>query len=483
MCDQWLPWPWLGARRPPCDHDVVTHNEDWAACAVSVDPEPVDVVFGELAGDLAPVCRRRDLRANALLYVRGLLMPGVAGNCWSLAEAVGLDRPYRLQHLLERASWDEDAARDAVRSFLARHLGVDGGVLIFDETGQGKKGTATAAAGRQYSGTMGRVENVIVAVYTTYATDKGHALIDRDLYAQEDWFADPERMAKAGFPPGHAFVTKPELAIAQAKRALAAGIRPDWAAGDEVYGRSRALRELCEEHGIGYVFAVPVDFHLTTSGQVRLRADQALDLVQDKGWNRRSCGAGAKGPRFYDWAWIATDHPRRQLLIRRSISDPSEIAYFYAYAPPGYVCSLTDLVKVAGTRWKVEDDFQDAKSTIGLDQTQVRLYRAWKRHVTLAMAALAFLAVLAALEKAAHPAPVLPHDPDQSPPADCGTIALTVPEAQRLFHLFTMLTRGDLPTCTTRAHLELHLRWSDWRRRHQARARWHHYRTRLALIA
>lgn len=460
----------------------MTQHDIEAACAVSVDPDPVAVVFAELAAHLAPASGRCDLRANALLYVRGLLMPGVAGNCWSLAEAVGLERPYRFQHLLERASWDEDAARDAVRSFLARHLGADGGVLIFDETGQGKKGTATAAVGRQYSGTMGRVENVIVAVYTTYATERGHALIDRDLYVQEDWFADPDRMAKAGFPPEHAFATKPELAIAQAKRALAAGIRPAWAAGDEVYGRSTALRELLEREGIGYVFAVPVDFHLTTSGQVRMRADQALDLVdEEKGWNRRSCGAGAKGPRYYDWAWIATDHPRRHLLIRRSISDPGELAYFYAYAPEGRVCSLTDLVKVAGMRWKVEDDFQDVKSTVGLDQTQVRLYRAWRRHVTLAMAALAFLAVLAAIEKAAHPAPVLPHDPDQAPPADCGTIALTVPEAQRLFHLFSIPARG-VPSCTC-AQIPLHLRWSDWRRRHQARARWHHYRTRLALIA
>lgn len=442
----------------------------------------MDVVFAELAAGLAPASARRDLRANALLYVRGLLMPQVAGNCWSLAQAVGLERPCRLQHLLERASWDEDAARDAVRAFLARHLGADGGVLIFDETGQAKKGAATAAAGRQYSGTMGRVENVIVAVYTTYATEKGHALIDRDLYVQQEWCADPRRMAKAGFPPGHAFVTKPGLALAQAKRALAAGICPAWAAGDEVYGRSSGLREWCEQEGIGYVFAVPVDHRITTSGHVRMRADAALALVQDAGWNRCSCGAGAKGPRSYDWAWIATDHPRRQLLIRRSIADPSEIAYFYAYAPAGYVCSLTDLVKIAGIRWKVEDDFQDSKSTVGLDQTQVRLYRAWKRHVTLAMAALAFLAVLAAIEKAAHPAPVLPHDPDQTPPADCGTIALTVPEAQRLFHLFMMLTSA-LPPCTTSAQIAFHLRWSDWRRRHQARARWHHYRTRLAPIA
>jgi SRSO17 transposase len=460
----------------------VTHDEDWAACAASVDPGLMEAVFDELAAELAPVYRRRDARANGLLYVRGLLMPQVVGNCWSIAEAVGLDRPYRLHHLLERACWDEDAARDAVRAFLARHLGSDGGVLIFDETGQAKKGTATAAAGRQYSGTMGRVENVIVAVYTTYATSWGHALIDRDLYVQDDWFQDSARMAKAGFPADHAFATKPALALAQAKRALSAGIRPAWATGDEVYGRSRELREFFEAAGIGYVFAVPVDHQFTTSGGVRMRADQALHLVEAQGWNRRSCGAGAKGPRYYDWAWIATDRPRRQLLVRRSIADPSEIAYFYAYAPAHRVCSLTDLVKVAGTRWKVEDDFQDAKSTVCLDQTQVRCYRAWKRHVTLAMAALAFLAVVAAIDKAAHPAPVLPEDPDQLPPADCGTIALTVPEAQRLFHLFTALTRG-LPPDAARARVGRHLGWSDWRRRHQARSRWHHYRTRLTLIA
>ncbi|WP_233988437.1 IS701 family transposase [Streptomyces parvulus] len=255
----------------------------------------MEAVFAELAADLAPVYRRRDLRANGVLYLRGLLMPGVAGNCWSIAEAVGLDRPYRLHHLLERAHWEEDTARDVVRAFLTRHLGADGGVLIFDETGQAKKGTKTAAVGRQYSGTMGRVENVIVAVYTTYATKRAHALIDRDLYVQADWFDDPAQMATAGFPEDHAFATKPALALAQAKRALAAGIRPQWATGDEVYGRSRELREFLEGTGIGYVFAVPANHQLTTSGGGRMRADQALHLVEPNGWNRHSCGAGAKG--------------------------------------------------------------------------------------------------------------------------------------------------------------------------------------------
>lgn len=406
--------------------------------------------------------------------MRALLVPGVAGNCWALAQAVGHARPYRLQHLLSGAVWDEDAVRDRVRDFIARHLG-PGGVLIFDETGDLKKGTATAGVGRQYTGTAGRIENAIVAVYATYATAHGHALIDRDLYVQREWFTDPDRMGEAGFEAGHAFATKGQIARAQAHRALDGGLEPAWATGDEVYGRSTELREVFEAREIGYVFAVGCDFRLTTSGQVRMRADQALGLVEARGWNRRSCGNGAKGRRLYDWAWIATASSRHHLIVRRSIST-GELAYYLAYVPDHYVCSLTDLVKVAGTRWAIEDDFQDAKQAVGLDETQVRGYRAWKRHTTLALAAYALLAIGSALDKAAHPAPVLPHNPDQAAPADCGKTALTVPELQRLL---ATVTQPTPPTQNT----DFHLAWSDWRRSHQARARWHHYHTRLALTA
>jgi SRSO17 transposase len=347
-----------------------------------------------------------------------------------LAQAAGHERPFRLQHLLSGAAWDEDAVRDRVRGFVARHLG-DGGVLIFDETGDLKKGTRTAGAGRQYTGTAGRIENAIVAVYATYATPLRHALIDRELYVQKQWFTEPERMAKAGFEPDHAFATKPQLAKAQAERALDAGLTPAWATGDEVYGRSSKLREVFEARGIGYVFAIGCDFQLTTSGHQKMRADNALHLVEPRGWNRRSAGAGSKGPRYYDWAWIATASPRHQLLIRRSIST-GDFAYYLAFVPDGYVCSLTDLVKIADTSWAVEDDFQDAKQSVGLDETQVRGYRAWKRHTALALAAYALLAVASALAKAAHPRPVLPDDSDQQAPADCGLTALTVPEIQRL---------------------------------------------------
>jgi len=453
----------------------VTQDEYEAACAASVEAGAFEAHLAELTGLIAPCFARRDLRSNANAYIRALLLPGTAGNCWSLAQAAGHARPYRLQHLLSGAVWDEDEVRDRVRGFLTRHLG-EGGVLIFDETGDLKKGVCTAGAGRQYTGTAGRIENAVVAVYTTYATTLGHGLVDRELYVQKEWFADRERMAKAGFGPDHAFATKPQLAKAQAERALDAGLAPAWAAGDEVYGRSGELRGLFEARGIGYVFAIGCDFTLTTSGHQTMRADQALELVEPRGWNRRSAGAGSKGPRYYDWAYLATASRRHHLLIRRSIST-GELAYYYAFVPEHYVCSLTDLVKVAGTRWAVEDDFQDSKQATALDGTQVRGYRAWKRHVTLVMAAYALLVVTAVVARAAHPAAVLPEHDEQPAPADCGMIALTVPEIQRLLPaLLPAHDRGN-------KDVDSSLAWSTWRRRHQARARWYHYRRRLALIA
>ncbi|MBR7827563.1 IS701 family transposase [Actinospica sp. MGRD01-02] len=454
----------------------MTHSDQEAACSATI-AGGFEARFAELAGLLAPVFSRRDLRSNAMAYLRALLMPGVSGNCWALAQAVGHERPYRFQHLLSGAVWDEDAVRDAVRGFVARHLG-EGGVLIFDETGDLKKGQATAGTGRQYTGTAGRIENAIVAVYAGYATAHGHALVDRELYVQAEWFADPERMRAAGFPDEHAFATKGQLARDQARRALDGGLAPAWGAGDEVYGRSSELREEFEQRGVGYVFAVGADFRITTSGHQKMRADQAIGLVEPPGWNRRSCGNGSKGRRLYDWAWIATASKRHHLLIRRKISNPSELAYYIAYVPEHYVCSLTDLIKVAGARWAIEDDFQDAKQSVGLDETQVRCYRAWKRHTALALAAYALLAVASILAKAAHPAPVLPDDPDRrAAPADCGMTALTVPEIQRL------LTMTSVQRTSANQNIAFHLRWSDWRRRHQARARWHHYRARLALTA
>jgi SRSO17 transposase len=181
-----------------------------------------------------------------------------------LAEHVGQPRAFGLQRLLYQAVWDEDAALGAIRRHAVRHLAAPGAVLVFDETGQEKKGEASAGVGRQYTGTTGQVSNAVVAVYRTYASKLGHCLIDGDLYVQEHWAKDPGRCEQAGLGRDFTSRTKTAIALDQARRAVATGIAVDWAAGDEAYGRSSKPRGFFEDHGIGYVFAVGVNFAVPT---------------------------------------------------------------------------------------------------------------------------------------------------------------------------------------------------------------------------
>ena len=223
-----------------------------------------------------------------------------------------------------------------------------------------------------------------------------------------------------------------------------------------------------------------VDLRITTPTGT-YRAGLLARTVPSKAWNRRSCGTGAKGPRVYDWAMIATTSPRHVLLIRRSITDPTDLAYFYAYAPDGQPLTLPRIVQIAGYRWTVEEDFQQSKGQAGLDHTQVRRYRSWLRHAILTIAALAIQAVTAAKQRQQHPPPILPPRGDDDPPDDHGLIALTVPEIHRLLMLHDELQHLPAPIAQHRA--DFRQRWSTWRRRHQARARWFHHRKRLARLA
>lgn len=449
------------------------------AATVTLEPELLERKFTELTSAIAGAFGRVEPRRAATGYLRGLLSEIPRKTCWDLGKHAGHTTPDVMQRLLSRAIWDEDAVRDAVRRYVISHLAGEDAVLVLDETGQEKKGVATCGVGRQYTGTAGKVTNCIVAVYATYAGPFGHALIDTELYVQRKYVDQPATREAMGLPADWRFATKPQLAQRIAARALAAGVQVAWAAGDEVYGRDPKLRVFLEEQKIGYVLAVGVDFPVPTAAGPH-RADHLATLVPADVWERRSCGAGSKGPRFYDWAMVATAGPRHVLLIRRSVSAPSELAFFYCHVPQGRALTLPVLARIAGVRWAVEEDFQQSKGQVGLDHTQVRRYRSWRRHVILAMAALAVLAVIVAVERRRHPVPVVPRTSQDSPPGDYGLIALTVPEVRRLLAVFTQV--GAVVTARLAAvRREFELRWSEWRRRHQARARWCHYRRRLAL--
>jgi SRSO17 transposase len=353
-----------------------------------------DDVFAAVAGRFAQACSRKRARA----YLLGLLSRSERKNGWTIAELAGDATPDGMQRLLNFYSWSAGDVRDDLRSYIAAELGDPGGVLIADETGFIKKGIRSAGVQRQYSGTAGRVENCQVGVFLAYAVPGGgRALIDRELYLPQSWTDDRDRCRAAGIGEGVEFATKPELARQMIGRAIDAGMPFGWVAADEVCGQNTPLRDWLEDHGVSYVLAVPKSFtSATAAGQ--MRADQFAALVPAAGWQQVSCGDGSKGPRFYDWALIATASPVRHLLVRRSLTPNGkgerELAFFTCHAPAG--TTLAKLVAVAGARWAIEECFQAAKNETGLDHYQVRRYDAWYRHATLSMLALAFLAVTAA---------------------------------------------------------------------------------------
>jgi SRSO17 transposase len=441
---------------------------------------------------LAPVFCQARSRLAAFAYIGALLAePGDRRSCWQLAGTAGHGSPRRMQALLAEHAWDWKAALRAVQRFILAHLGDLGAVLVLDETAELKKGQMTVGVARQHAGITGQVENCQTVVNCAYVTARGHALFDFRLYLPKAWCQARGRRQRAQIPRDMGFQTKTELATDMVTKAVKAAVPFGWATGDEVYGRSSKLRAACEDAGKGDVFAVPVNFTIRLPSGRKIPVAALARLIPAAAWETRSCGPGCKGPRPYDWAWAATWSPRHWALLRRSRSDPSDLAFFYCHAPAGRPVSLPTLIMISGRRWPVEECHQQAKGQTGLDQHQVRLWHSFHRHTVLSLSALAILAVAAA--RPAPPAPltqredtpasagtqptdwadtgILPASPDEPPPEDPGLVKVSVPEARRLLRLAT--------TPMTAAARQLGHAWSQWRRKHQARARYHHYQARL----
>jgi SRSO17 transposase len=364
----------------------------------------LEALHARIAGRFA----RAEPRRRALAYLRGLLGNVDRKNGWQLAEHAGERTPDGMQRLLSTADWDPDQVRDDLRAYVVEHLGDPGAVLVVDETGFLKKGTTSVGVQRQYSGTAGKVDNCQLAVFLAYASRKGRTMIDRELYLPESWTDDPERCRAARVPEQVGFQTKPQLAQLMVERALDDGVPAAWVTADEVYGGSPALRGWLEGRGVWHVLAVkrtePLEVQAVDApAGARASAAQLAAAVPAEQWITCSAGPGAKGRRLYDWTRVelatpATAGMARWLLIRRSRRD-GELAFYACYGP--VATPLVGLVRVAGTRWAVEEGFEQAKGEVGLDHYEVRKWPGWYRHITLALLAHAFLAVTRA--QAANP--------------------------------------------------------------------------------
>jgi SRSO17 transposase len=295
-----------------------------------------------------------------------------------------------------------------VRDYALETLAEGDAVLVLDETGFLKQGKASCGVGRQYTGSAGKITNCQVGVFAAYVSTRGHALIDRQLYLPKDWTGDPKRLAAAHVPEDVNFATKPQLAVAMIERAIDAGVPFAWVAADSVYGVGGVEMAL-RRAGKGYVLGVAstTQFHSWDKPEpVSGTAEEIALALPASRWVRLSAGAGTKGPRLYDWAYVeladldarsffdcrsASTMWTRGLLIRRGLSDGT-MAFFTTWCPKGTPMAV--LVEVEGRRWAIEDAFETAKTELGLDHNETRSWHGWHRHVSLVMLAFALLMVI-----------------------------------------------------------------------------------------
>lgn len=355
---------------------------------------------------MRPLFTQDRVAASAGRFLDALLGNEPRKTGWMRAEAAGDAGPWRQQALLGRGRWDADALRDIVRDHVVEHLGEADAVLVIDETGFLKQGKASCGVGRQYTGSAGKITNCQIGVFAAYVSGKGHAFIDRALYLPKSWTSDSARRTAAHVPDAVTFATKPALAAAMAARAIDADVPFAWIAADSVYGVSEVEMAL-RRAGKGYVLGVHANHQFTSWDMDAAIAGEARDIAQalpSDCWKRLSAGQGTKGERLYDWAYCPLAHLdaadydapvpgvwTRGLLIRRGIAD-GETAYFTTWCPKG--TPIETLVRVEGTRWRVEEAFETTKNELGLDHNESRSWHGWHRHVSLVMTACAMMAAV-----------------------------------------------------------------------------------------
>jgi len=369
--------------------------------------------------------RRSEGRAWSRKYLIGLALPIERKNAENIAEQVGAP-PRKLQEFLSESPWDDEGCIGELQRFVGEQFGAPGGVLILDDTGFAKKGIHSAGVGRQYSGTLGRVDNCQVGVFLGYASPHGHTLVDRRLYLTEGWLADPakRRSPRAAVPPEIGFRTKLELAGEMLGSAAERGHLPyQWVTADAAYGDSHDLRRLVAEQDRWYLFEVSRDALVWTAdpgwgvpppsgraGRKPTRAKPGADSGPGRSvmeivrslpagdWIRHRVTEGEKGPREYEFVRVRViEKIHREpgaegwLMARRPVgSDPGAEIKCYLSNAPGTI-ALAEMAAVGCLRWTIEEDFELAKGEVGLDHYEVTKHRGWYHHITMSLMALAFL--------------------------------------------------------------------------------------------
>jgi SRSO17 transposase len=378
--------------------------------------------FEDFVQRFAPLLGEDSRPARAQAYVRGLLLDN---DDHKTAEAIALKvhgQPSQVrmtQVFVSQSPWPDAPLRHELAHWVDQQLGTDDGVLVIDEGSFLKCGDQSVGVARQYLGCVGKVANGQVAVYLGYASRHGHTLLDTRLYLPQEWTSDPQRMAAAGVPPNVVFRTKPELGL-ELVRLLRYQLRHRWVTFDETYGRNPDFLSGLEELDERYIGEVPKDtrgwLQRPALAPARARrkgrptpkacvrpgepAPQTVAAIAAAlpatAWQRRKFRAGSKGEQVAHFARVRLvverddlPGPELWLVIERSCDQQSSLKYYLSNAAPD--CPLLEMVQAAHSRWTVEDGFLRGKDEVGLAEYEVRGWRGWHHHQTLALLALWFL--------------------------------------------------------------------------------------------
>jgi SRSO17 transposase len=367
----------------------------------------------------APLFGRPEAQGHGRRFVQGLLLGGDRRSVENIAEAIDGCVVRSLQTFVTNAPWDGDEVLGELGRQVAQEWGDPEAVVIVDETGFPKKGTKSVGVKRQYSGTLGRVENCQIGVFLGYHATKGHTLVDRRLFVPEEWTDDRPRRQAAGVPDGVIFRTKPELALAMVADAVSAGLPFRWVTGDSVYGDSPGFCQGIRALEKWYVLDSSADARVWTSqpevippgrkpsrGRATIkpkvatkpvRVDDVVAGLPARAWRRVTVAQGSQGPLVYEYAevrvWFSEEgQPSglERLLVRRSLGQEPELKYHRTNAPAEV--ALATLASIRSRRWTIEQDFQSGKGECGLDEYETRGWVGWHHHTALSVLALWFLA-------------------------------------------------------------------------------------------
>ena len=359
------------------------------------------------------VFRRPEQRGHALESIQGLCSGLERKNNESVAYLFGLDRK-AIQHFIGEAVWDDSRLRTKLATQIGQELGEPSGVIVFDPSAFPKKGSHSVGVARQWCGRLGKIDNCQVGVYMAYATSKGHALIDSELFLPKEWTRDRWRLKATGVPKARwRHRTRHELCLEMLDR-HGDQLPHQWITGDDEMGRSTDFRSELRDRDEQYLLAVPSNTLIRDleapgpdyCGNGRppklrhWRADRWQREQPRENWNRIDVCDGEKGPIIVEALCHRVASSKRGrindaeeiLVVIRSEDRDSKVTktdYYLSNAPHG--TPLKDFCRVARAEHRIEECFHRAKGQVGLADYEVRNWVGWQHHQTLSLIACWFL--------------------------------------------------------------------------------------------